>query len=357
MSTGSEWKRYYGIPVIEIDPRSVLGSAQFLDAEDRGLRQGGPRVLLVGHSHDIDLARLAGQLGDAGARVDAMLVDRIKSLPSLSPSEDGMLRRYDVGLCRSVDPTQAIHYHFDRTLRRSEDWQGISCWETNYVAAQAETLLWAWFDSVDVTRWVNSPWSLRSAENKLVQLRRAREAGLRIPRSLVSSSISEIIEFADELGGTEVVSKSLGTPVLDGEHGQARFKYTSRVDPRLLDDLASPYLVQERIDPHKEYRVTVVGSRTFVASLGRGEKHETDWRREAAAHQLFEHDQLSSDVVRSIHELLGALEIQIGAVDLVFDGTHEYFLEVNPAAALTWLERTLGMKLCQSVIALLLCGG
>ena len=56
--------------------------------------------------------------------------------------------------------------------------------------------------------WVSHPDATRNAENKLVQLRAARQAGLRVPATLVSQSPDEIRAFC-AAHGHRVIVKSL----------------------------------------------------------------------------------------------------------------------------------------------------
>lgn len=271
------------------------------------------------------------------------------------PIEAVHSRPYDVGYCRGYRPEQVVHFHFDRTLRRDSDWGAIDPSLAGHAARQAEGLLWSWLATVSVSRWINSPWRLRDAECKLVQLARAQQSGLRVPLTLVTSDVHALRRFA-ETCSAGVIHKSIDSPVVSMYDGQGQFLYTSVVDPDEIDCLPYPCLFQERLVPRIEHRVTVVGRRVFTASLRREPGQPTDWRRLADDHHRFEHHQLSDALVSAIRELMSALDIQIGAVDLIETSEQSYFLEINPSAALTWLERALGMQLCQSVTNLILCG-
>lgn len=351
-----EWRRCDDPPIDAWDERIILGSNASEETPSDPTGDGrAPRVLLVGHSRDPDLARIASLLRDAGAMVEVLLVDRVGHLPSLEPPAFGSSRRYDVGYCRGFRPEQFVHFHFDRTLRRDGDWRAIEPSLAEHAASQAQCVLWSWLAATSVPRWINSPWQLREAENKLIQLACADQAGLTIPPTLVTDQVERLRRFAESCP-TGVVHKSLGSPVVSLDDTGGQFLYTSPILLDEIDCLPYPCLFQQRLVPHLEHRVTVVGRRTFTASLRRTPDEHADWRREADDHHRFEHNQLPQHLVNAIRELMDALSIQIGAVDLIENREGTYFLEINPSAALTWLERALGMHLCQTVTNLILTG-
>ncbi|MFD6397537.1 hypothetical protein [Nocardia sp. NPDC060249] len=294
-------------------------------------------------------------LADSGAEVHAVLVDRIGRQPSMAFPGLGDRSHYDVGYCRGFRPEQFVHFHFDRTLRRDEDWRAVGPDLLDHATGQANTLMWGWLARVDVARWVNSPWQLRTAENKVIQLAAAESAGLAIPATLVTSRVDELRQFARGCAAG-VVHKSLNSPIISGHHRGRRFLYTSAITPDDVESLSYPCLFQQRLLPRVEHRVTVIGARTFAASLTRAADEPADWRRAANGHARFEHHRLDESLVSAIRQLMKTLDIQVGAVDLIDTGEETYFLEINPSAALLWLERTLGMHLCQSVTNLILCG-
>ncbi len=353
---GDYWRYWDDAPVVDWDDRIVLGSGAFSEWSDR--RPAGPmrlRALLIGHSHDLDLARIATLLQDAGTAVEVLLVDRVGHQPTVEFPTSAPPARYDVGYCRGFRPAQVVHYHFDRTLRRASDWRAIDPALEGHVVGQVNALLWSWLRRVTVSRWVNSPWDLREAENKLIQLAAAEHVGLTIPATLVTDRTESVRRFSEK-HAAGIVHKSLDSPVIALGDGKGRFLYTAAVEPDHLGELTFPGLFQQRLLPRREHRVTVIGNRRFVASLHRTPTQQPDWRRDAAEHHRFEHHALDDVLIDAIGELMATLGVQVGAVDLLETDDQIYFLELNPSAALTWLERTLGMQLCQTVTNLILCG-
>lgn len=333
-----------------------MGSSDFESSAPHRFDKRLPaRVLLVGHSHDPDLSRIATLLCERSVVVEALLVDRIGQLPTLEYPTAGASARYDVAYCRGFRPDQFVHFHFDRTLRRSEDWRLVDSDLVNHAADQAQRLIWNWLSRISVGRWVNSPWSVRDADDKLTQLSAAQATGLTVPATLVTGDVDQLHRFAAKYPDG-VIHKSLNSPVISQRERDALFLYTT---PAVVDDIETlpyPSLFQQRLIPRRELRVTLIGRRTFAAAVSTLCSQQTDWRRATADHQRFEHHQLSEPLVSALHDLMTALGIQVGAVDLIETAEQTYFLEINPSAAFMWLERNLGMQLCQSVASLILCG-
>ncbi|WP_145961985.1 hypothetical protein [Rhodococcus ruber] len=348
-----EWRISEAPSPVAWDERLIIGGGFDSDAAGRSVSTK-PRVLLVGLSHDPDLAHLATRISEQGALVEVLLVDRIAHQPAAFHPARECAREYDIGYCRAIRPSDGIHFHYDRTVRRSADWTAVDACLARHAAAQAETLLWHWLHQTTVARWINSPSSLRAAENKLIQLTEAERVGLTVPPTLTTTSLSELrgFETASPFG---VVHKSLTSPVVTTDQDGAAFLYTTPIEVGEICDIGFPCLFQHRLIPRAEIRTTVVGQRIFSASLPRWNDHTPDWRRRADDHSGFAHHQLPEELTHRIRKLMRILDIEIGAVDLIKTDDDTYFLEINPSAALMWLEQTLGMRLCETVANLILC--
>ena len=333
-STASEWRLNHCAPHLEWDQGRLLGSPL---AEEHS--STAPRILLVGLSHDLELASLARLLSNAAVDVRILLLDMISDLPrwelfDLEPQE------FDVGYCRAYRSDRPIPYHFDKTLRQSEPWGVVDVELRRYVAEQVDTLFWALMDRFRVDRWVNSPHSVRSAENKLIQLDVARRCGFCIPETLVSCRRDEVLRFVAELPHG-AISKSLDSPVANPGQESSQFRYTSPVVPELIEEPRFPELIQERVRPQAELRVTVVGQQIFAAKIRSAQRGgPTDWRMSTDHHTRFEATSLTDSTRRQIQELMERLDLQVGGIDLLISEESTYFLEVNPSCAYVWLERS-----------------
>ncbi|WP_244928739.1 hypothetical protein [Nocardioides sp. W7] len=249
-----------------------------------------------------------------------------------------------------------MHYHYDRTLRHHPEWAAVPPLERSYAGEQLTTLFWALVGRIKVDRWVNDPWAVRAAENKLVQLDAAAACGLRTPRTLVTSSAEQVRAWAAQ-STTQVVSKSLDSPVVTVSDASARFLYTASADAAPAEDLPYPHLFQERIVADAELRITVVGRRMFAARIRRGNGDDVDWRQRTPGPSEFEATSLPDGLRTSLDLLMQRLGLSFGGVDILCSGEDHHFLEVNPSGAFLWLERSLDIRISDTVVQLLLAGG
>ena len=313
-------------------------------------------MLLVGLSHDLELATIAGRLGRRGSDVSVLLLDHLESQPSWVLPEADLTQSFDIAFCRAHRADQPVHYHSDKTLRYGSLWKSVAARDRNFVSEQFNTLIWATLRKFEVGRWINAPWAVRDAENKLVQLTAAIEAGFATPRTLVSSHAGEVRAFAAQ-SARGVVVKSLDSPLVWEDDESAGFLYTSEVDVSQVSDTGFPRLFQERVDSQEELRITVVGRQMFAARV----RHEdlddgSDWRKSAASHQAFEPTLISASVRDQLAQVMRTLGLQIGGFDLLRSGDEVVFLEVNASCAYLWLERALETHITETVIQTLLVG-
>ncbi|WP_344225015.1 hypothetical protein [Kocuria atrinae] len=281
------------------------------------------------------------------------MLDKLPTLPTWRSSA-GPLEEFDIGYSRAYRSDRPVNYHFDQTLRQSESWGLVDVHIRRYAAEQVDTLFWALMARYRVARWVNSPWSVRAAENKLSQVDAAASCGFAVPQTLVSSRRDEVLSFmSGHRNG--VVSKSLDSPITNPGEEVTRFQYTSPVDSASVQDTRFPRLYQEKVAHQEEFRVTVVGRQIFAAKVdASGDAGSADWRILADNHAAFEATLLSDAVRAQIFDLMDRLDLQVGGIDLLHAGDGIYFLEVNPSCAFLWLERSLEIEISSAVIRLLL---
>lgn len=115
-------------------------------------------------------------------------------------------------------------------------------------------------------RWIDDLQRIYAAENKLRQLRVARETGLQIPRTLVTNDPQQAREFFPAVEG-KMIAKLL-TPLSTSMKGSAFFVYTSAVKEQDLADAEalrySPMVFQEQIPKLRELRVVFVAGKLSV---------------------------------------------------------------------------------------------
>jgi glutathione synthase/RimK-type ligase-like ATP-grasp enzyme len=315
-------------------------------------------VLIVTHSADFYTVDLVGDaLARRGAVVRRFDTDRFPAAARVSLGVDAAGSRATIG----EDGTQArdvravwLRNLFEPRLPAELDPAFVEA-----CRAESQAALEGLWDALGHARWINPPAALQGARNKLRQLRCAREAGLEVPRTLLTNDPAAARAFHRALGG-EMVAKML-TPLTRGMGGEGAFVYTSRVSE---DDLAaagdlrhSPMLFQQRIEKQRELRAVAVAGEWFVASLDAGgsESSATDWRRADPAVVRWEPDALPAADLARLDALLAALGLSYGAVDLIRTPEGRIvFLEVNPGGEWGMLERDLGFPIAAALARALL---
>jgi MvdC family ATP-grasp ribosomal peptide maturase len=214
-------------------------------------------------------------------------------------------------------------------------------------------------DALHDARWVNEIEREREAENKLRQLRLAAQAGLRIPRTLVTNDPAALRQFFDETAG-QMIAKLL-RPLTVSMNADSPFVYTSRVRE---DDLVmaatlrhSPMVFQELIPKAFELRVAWVAGEAFTGVLDASgtSRGQTDWRRAAPEECRWQKGKLPVEVLNGLRALMSSLGLVFGAIDLICAPTGEYvFLEVNPGGEWGMLERDLGLPIADAIARTLL---
>lgn len=231
-------------------------------------------------------------------------------------------------------------------------------------ACKKESLasLYAVLDGIRPARWINDPDRNHAARDKSRQLRSAREAGLRVPNTLITNDPRRVRAFYDEMNG-DVVAKLL-TALSQRMEGPAPAVPTSALRREDLEDLESlrhcPMVFQERIPKEVELRVMYVQGRLFAAAIDarRSAAGGTDWRGATPEECHWQHTSVPAEVARGLEALMTALGLASGAIDLIRTPTGEFvFLEVNPTGEWGMLERDLDLPISEAIADALLDNG
>ena len=186
--------------------------------------------------------------------------------------------------------------------------------------------------SVGSAVWMNEPFRNLAAETKPLQLRFAVEAGFSVPETVVTNSRAEALSFLRATGGQAVV-KALSSPLVELADELPQFIYTEGAEAKMLESAREqesiPFILQRRIDPKTDVRVTVVDDQVFAAALA-DSRAALDWRRLSPPAQFTLYE-LPRQVADCCRELVRRMGLRFGALDLVIDveGRH-FFLEINP---------------------------
>lgn len=219
----------------------------------------------------------------------------------------------------------------------------------------------SYFPSIN---WISSPGAERLGGNKPIQLRKARQLGMNIPKTCITNSPRECRKFIDALKGRELTIKPVGTSFLnldekgDLASNQNKVVFTKIVNPTdILDNLDMvrncPVIFQEAIRKEFDVRVTVVDQDVFSAKIildGCNDPTNLDWRN-YEGERIYSHHVLPTEIKSHCVSIVKSLGLRFGCVDLGFSCEGQYvFFEVNPQGQWLPSEHKLGYDISGSIV-------
>lgn len=314
-------------------------------------------VLLLTHSGDrYTVDRVAEELARRGLRPLRLNTDgfptELQLSASLAHEGSAAWLRTEAGTL-SADEVQAVWLR--RLVPPRLDEELDPEWRAGCVR-ESQAALEGFLDVLEGSgcRFVNPPGAGAAANNKLRQLRHARALGLEVPRTLVTNEPERVRAFYEQVNGRAVTK--MMTALTQSMDASLPFVYTSALTPELLEDLDglrySPMVFQERVEKAYELRVAVVGGRCFAGAINAtgSSAGQVDWRRSRPDECRWQPGTLPEDVARRLSQLVAALGLVYGAVDLIVtpEGRH-VFLEVNPGGEWGMLEHELGLPIAAAL--------
>lgn len=196
-------------------------------------------------------------------------------------------------------------------------------------------------------RWLNHPMSVYQAENKLFQLKLARELGMLVPETIVTNDSSIF-----DKNNTYIV-KALDTPLFYDE-GKEMFTYSTVVSGEDIADSSfqeAPVIVQRCVQNKIDIRVTIVGDKLFPVKITKLDMGiEGDWRTTKKEELQYSPIKLPKSICESLLNLMSMLHLSFGGIDLAYSDGKYYFLEINPTGEWGWLIRTTGYSIDKSIV-------
>ena len=200
----------------------------------------------------------------------------------------------------------------------------------------------------DKAVWVNYPPSVYQAENKLYQLKIAKECGMAVPETYVGNALPDNIR-PEKI----YIVKSLDT-ALFYDNGKEMFTYSTMISGQELfgsEIKLAPIILQEYLEHKTDLRVTVVGDQIFpVAIMKHGKAIAGDWRKSSKDDLDYTPVKLPQIVNNQILELMRSLRLTFGGVDLALVGDTYYFIEVNPTGEWGWLASSVGIPIDKAIV-------
>lgn len=212
---------------------------------------------------------------------------------------------------------------------------------------------------LDNKNWVSNPNSLRMAERKAFQLKKAIEAGFDIPATSISNDPELLSDYYKNLKKQVIVK-----PISHGDFSSGKFAiFTNDLStlpniPDFQQAYLSPLIIQEKIEKISDIRTTVFDNIAFSFEIKHKDNLKTlDWRvlnPDELEYKLIDTPKL---IQEKILNLMNLLDISFGAFDFAYTKSRKWiFLEVNPNGQWAWLEQMTSVCMTDSLIDLLLSG-
>lgn len=197
-------------------------------------------------------------------------------------------------------------------------------------------------------KWVNYPVDTYRAENKVLQLKIAKECGFIIPDTFVGNTLPPNIN-----PDCFYIVKSIDT-ALFYDKGQEMFTYSTKLTGKELfgsELKAAPVIIQECLSNKTDIRVTIIGGMLFAVSItNNGLSIDGDWRRTPKESLEYKPIRLPKPIVVSIRKTMKSLGLKFGGMDLALVDNKYYFIEVNPTGEWGWLVSSAKLPIDKAIV-------
>lgn len=196
---------------------------------------------------------------------------------------------------------------------------------------------------------INDPYSEYRCLNKIHQLTCAREAGLQIPHTLVSTNQQSVSAFRRQRSGSIIFKSFTGSSF--------QFTETRRLTDEMLALLpaveVAPTIFQHEIVGTHHLRVTVVDDAIFAAQITVSDSERfLDWRLDPDP--AIVSTTLDPQLEQRILGFMRRMNLRYGALDFVVGESGEVFLEVNPGGQYLFVEIAAGLPISAAIAAALM---
>jgi hypothetical protein len=177
--------------------------------------------------------------------------------------------------------------------------------------------------------------------NKIEFIEKCITLNILIPRTLITNSKDQLVDFIKSCSG-EIITKSLSSPYESQEFDELgrllayHLGYTASIKESDLNVIPNEFdlsLFQEKLDKFFEIRTIYINGKTFSQAIFSQSRDEAvlDYRLGYQSGMRTCNYSLPQKIEKQVQELMHALDLNFGSLDIVVTSTHEYvFLEVNP---------------------------
>lgn len=192
---------------------------------------------------------------------------------------------------------------------------------------------------------ITRPSILRKADNKIVQMKIAKELNFNLPKSLITNSNP----VADNLCSN---NKSIVKPISFGkiiDENKVGFIQTNLVNKTsFIHELNySPAYFQAYVNKDYEIRLTIVDNYFFGVRIDSTNK--VDWRKEDSK-LIYNNVNIPEDIRGKCLQMMKLLNLKFAAFDFIVSNGEYIFLELNANGQWLWLEEELNLKISNALV-------
>ncbi len=173
-------------------------------------------------------------------------------------------------------------------------------------------------------------WSLENNNNKLIQLDYARQVGLDIPHSVITTNKKHIEDLISSYGVliTKAIDYSFST--LDGNYGYSNGETKKIVQDDLhkITNLFAPSLIQNYIDKKYELRIFYLLGEFYTMCIFSQQNADsiTDYRNYSDSDPVRNVPYLLPKKIKTkLNRLMKNLAMNTGSIDIIFPNRHSIF--------------------------------
>jgi len=225
----------------------------------------------------------------------------------------------------------------------------------SYLRSEISNISPSLFSLFNQKKWIPDYKLSRGQLNKMETLLVARRLDIKVPRSIITTSKYEVLEFYKSIG--DLITKSINDADLLSYKGEEIDLYTKVITSNEIEkfpDFFFPTLFQEKIEKEFELRVFFIENNYFAMAIfsQNDETTSVDFRNyNRARPNRYVPFNLPNDLLSKMKKLMKIIGLNTGSIDLVVSKDVEdyYFLEVNPVGQIGMVSNNCNYNIEQTI--------
>lgn len=201
--------------------------------------------------------------------------------------------------------------------------------------------------------------------NKIEFIEKCILLGIEIPKTLITNSKKELIDFFDSCTNG-IITKSLSYPYEFPEHDDlgrmisCKLGYTASIDKKDLSQIPNEFdlsLFQEKLDKYFEIRTIFINGKTFSQAIFSQSRDEAslDYRLGYQSGMRSCNYTLPPEIEEQVQKLMIEINLNFGSLDIVVTSDLKYvFLEINPCGQYGAVSDVINSNIDFEVVSFLL---